>query len=158
MASPDSFTARGGWWVVLQVPVLIGAATLPVVTGQGAWWPQQPLAWFGAALVMAGTGLTLAGLFTLGSALTPFPRPRANATLRTRGVYAWVRHPVYGGLIVATLGWSLWWLSVTGAAFVLVVFLFFDRKSGREEQWLSETYPDYAQYRARVRKLLPGIY
>lgn len=158
MASLDSFSARGGWWVVAQVPVLIGAAALPVVTGQGALWPQQALAWFGAAIAAAGSGLVLAGLLTLGSALTPFPRPRADAALRTRGVYAWVRHPVYGGLIVATLGWSLWWLSAIGVVYVLVVFMFFDHKSSREERWLGETYPDYASYRTRVRKLLPGIY
>lgn len=158
MASSDSFAARGGWWVVAQVPVLLGAAVLPVVTGQGTLWPQQALAWFGAAIALAGFGLTFAGLFALGSALTPFPRPRANVALRTNGIYAWVRHPVYGGLILGTLGWSLWWLSVTGAAFVLVVFLFFDRKSSREERFLIERYKDYPSYRARVRKLVPGVY
>jgi protein-S-isoprenylcysteine O-methyltransferase Ste14 len=40
----------------------------------------------------------------------------------------------------------------------VVLFLFFDRKSRSEEAWLLETYPSYAEYRGRVKKLIPGIY
>lgn len=156
--NPDSFAARGGWWVAWQIPILLGAAVLPLMTGRGSLWPQHLLSWLGVGIAAAGALLTVAGLATLGRSLTPFPRPRANAALRTHGVYAWVRHPVYGGLIVATLGWSVWWLSPIGAAYAVVVFVFFDRKSSREERWLGATYSNYARYRARVRKLLPGIY
>ncbi|MCC3443527.1 MAG: hypothetical protein JGK01_17500 [Microcoleus sp. PH2017_03_ELD_O_A] len=36
--------------------------------------------------------------------------------------------------------------------------IFFDIKSRREETWLSDKYPDYSEYRQRVKKLIPGIY
>lgn len=158
MASLDSFTARGGWWVVAQVPVLIGAALIPIATGAGALMPGQGLQWIGVAVTVLGLAITAAGLLALGDALTPFPRPRQNATLRTHGIYARVRHPVYSGLITASLGWSLWWLSVPGVLYAALVFVFFDRKSAREEVWLAAKFPGYADYRRRVQKLIPLVY
>lgn len=153
-----SFAARGGWWVVAQAPVLLGAIVLPLAAGDGALWPQQWLQWFGVALVFVGFALTAGGLVALGDALTPFPRPRPDAALRTDGVYALVRHPVYSGLVFASLGWALWWSSGWGAAYTVVVFAFVDRKAAREEKWLSAKFPDYADYRYRTRKLIPLIY
>jgi protein-S-isoprenylcysteine O-methyltransferase Ste14 len=94
----------------------------------------------------------------LGSALTPFPRPLASGRLRQSGAYAWVRHPIYGGLVLASLGWSLSWLSLPGLLCSVVVFLFFDRKSAFEERLLRARFPEYAGYAQRVRKLLPRIY
>jgi protein-S-isoprenylcysteine O-methyltransferase Ste14 len=39
-----------------------------------------------------------------------------------------------------------------------LVFLFFEVKTRREEQWLSEKYPEYAVYRKRVKRLIPFIH
>lgn len=153
-----SFAARGGWWVVAQAPVLLGAIALPLATGDGTLWPQQWLQWFGVALVFLGFALTAAGLVALGDALTPFPRPRPDAALRTHGVYALVRHPVYSGLIFATLGWVLWWVSGWGLMYAVAVFAFFDRKAAREEVWLCAKFPAYDDYRQKARKLIPLVY
>ncbi len=51
--------------------------------------------------------LFLAGVVSLGSSLTPFPKPSERSTLRGRGAYRLVRHPIYGGLLLVALGWSL---------------------------------------------------
>jgi len=74
------------------------------------------------------------------------------------GLYAWVRHPIYCGLILAALGWALFvqgWLTLVWAGLLLV---FFDIKSRREEAWLMARFPGYAAYRQRVRKLIPYLY
>lgn len=157
MSRPESFAARGGWWVVGQVPVLIAAAVLPpwtaAVSGFGHWLQVA-----GAVLLAAGFALVAGGLLALGSALTPFPRPRRGATLVTRGVYAYLRHPIYSGLLAAALGWAAAWLSAPGALYVLVVAVFFDRKAAREETWLRERFPGYAAYAKRVKRFVPGVY
>ncbi|MFN0317503.1 MAG: methyltransferase family protein [Burkholderiales bacterium] len=158
MHSPNEFAARGGWWVVAQVPVLLGAVAVPLRWGAVSFDAANALQITGAVLFGLGSLLTLAGLVKLGSSLTPFPRPLTNAQLRQSGVYGWVRHPVYGGLVIASLGWSLSWLSLSGVAFSLLVFLFFDRKSALEEQHLRGRFSEYAAYAQRVRKLLPWIY
>ena len=52
-------------------------------------------------------------------------------------------------LALTRLAMPLW------AALLLV---FFDIKSRREEAWLVARFPAYADYRRRVRKLIPFIY
>ena len=69
-----------------------------------------------------------------------------------------VRHPIYSGLIFASLGWSVAWLSLPGLLFCVIVLLFFDRKSAFEERLLCMRFAAYPGYMLRVRKLLPWIY
>jgi protein-S-isoprenylcysteine O-methyltransferase Ste14 len=157
-AGESEFAARGGWWVLAQLPVMLGAVAVPFLWGAVSFDSANILQATGAAVAALGIVLALAGLAALGSALTPFPRPLAHAQLRQSGVYGWVRHPIYGGLIVASLGWSLCWLSAPGLLFSAVVLLFFDRKSAFEEQLLRSRFPEYPDYARRVRKLLPWIY
>jgi protein-S-isoprenylcysteine O-methyltransferase Ste14 len=157
-AERNVFGARGGWWVLAQVPVMLGAFVVPLAWGAASIDFANAIQIAGAVLTALGIVLAIAGLVALGSALTPFPRPLAHARLRQSGVYGWVRHPIYGGLIVATFGWAVAWLSLPGLLFGLVVLLFFDRKSAFEERLLRRRFPEYATYALRVRKLLPWIY
>jgi protein-S-isoprenylcysteine O-methyltransferase Ste14 len=40
----------------------------------------------------------------------------------------------------------------------VVLFVFFDIKSRREERMMLRQFPDYAAYRQRVKKLIPFVY
>jgi len=137
---------------------MAAALLVPVAWGAPRFDTTSPVAWAGALLVLAGTVVVLAGFAALGRALTPFPRPRDDATLREGGIYGWMRHPIYGGIVAAGLGWALAWQSWAGVLAAAILFLFFDRKSAFEERLLRERFPEYASYAQRVRKLLPGIY
>ena len=155
----NGFAARGGWWVVAQMPLLLLAYLIPVWTGRTL--PLDRLDGVGAvglALIVAGIVQSAAGLFTLGVGLTPYPRPLDNGVLRTRGAYALVRHPIYTGILFVAAGWSLHYHSLAGLGFDLALFVFFDRKSAHEERWLVRKYPEYEDYRRRVKKLIPWIY
>lgn len=149
------FIARGGVWVLAQIPLLIAAYALPLAERAPA---PLPLRVAGIIGIMIGLILTAVALAQLRRALTPFPEPRAAGELRTDGLYAWVRHPVYSGLILAAAGWGLYWASAWGAITTVALFLFFDRKAAREERALARRYAGYKDYAARVRKLLPGVY
>jgi len=153
-----NFVARGGLWVLAQIPVLLLAAVIPVWLGAGHFIPRQPLAFAGVALVVFGMLISVWALTGLGEALTPFPKPLYDASLRRTGAYRLMRHPIYAGLIFASFGWGLWWLSSAGALCGLAVAVFFDRKSAHEEIWLREKYPEYVDYERRVKKFIPGIY
>ena len=158
MASGGSFSERGGWWVVAQVPLLALAVVLPPWTARADGGFGHPLQWLGLALAAGGMLLVLAGFVALGRALTPFPHPREGAQLVRRGVYGLVRHPVYAGLLVGAFGWALAWLSVAGVVFSALLAAFFDRKAQREERWLRSRFPEYAAYERQVRRFIPGIY
>jgi protein-S-isoprenylcysteine O-methyltransferase Ste14 len=152
----DRFGARGGWWVAVQIPLLLLAYLIPHWTGS---IPKESVITIsGQVLLVAGALLTLAGVVALGRGLTPFPQPLPESSLRTRGAYALVRHPLYSGILLMACGWSLTSNSLAGLAFDIVLLVFFDRKAAREEIWLAEKFPDYAAYRRRVKKLIPWIY
>jgi protein-S-isoprenylcysteine O-methyltransferase Ste14 len=154
-----SLGPRGEGWVALQV-VLFGAIVVAGLVAGGAWGGTLGLltAAIGAILVAIGGLLAVKGVLDLGTSLTPLPHPRDGSELIQTGAYRLARHPIYGGLIIAAAGWGL--LTASLAALVLAVVLlgFFDLKSRREEQWLEERYPDYAAYRRRTRRLIPGVY
>jgi protein-S-isoprenylcysteine O-methyltransferase Ste14 len=100
----------------------------------------------------------LLGLFKLGRNLTPLPYPLDHNQLVTEGVYEWVRHPLYSCQLFAAFGWVCYTLSLSHLILLVVGFLFFDYKAHKEEGWLSQRHPEYADYAGRVSKLVPWIY
>ncbi len=155
----DGFGARGGWWVVAQIPLLLLAFLIPDWTAQAITGSLASLqVYAGRALFVVGALLAFTGAVSLGRWLTPFPQPLPKSQLRTGGAYALVRHPLYSGVLLMAFGWSLSSNSLAGLAFDVMLFVFFDRKAAREEIWLTEKFTGYAAYRQRVKKLIPWIY
>jgi protein-S-isoprenylcysteine O-methyltransferase Ste14 len=75
-----------------------------------------------------------------------------------RGPYRWVRHPLYVGEMVSSLGLAIavnrfaalaLWIALCG----LQVY-----RAAREEQVLLRTLPDYRSYRSRTAALIPGVF
>ena len=153
-----TFASRGGLWVVAQAVALLGAFVIPYRFGTGLLDWRDPWWCSGSLLAVLGFALMIAGASSLGPSLTAFPRPLAQAQLRTGGPYRIVRHPIYAGILMASVGWALAQRSLAGLAFAVIVFLFFDRKSAFEEEFLRAQFPDYDSYRKRVRKLIPWVY
>jgi protein-S-isoprenylcysteine O-methyltransferase Ste14 len=143
--------------VVAQV-VLVGLVVLVELLGPG--WPRSVahvLFIGGVAVLALGIVQFLAGILALGRSLTPFPKPREEASLNEGGAYGFVRHPMYGGVILAIAGWSLA-RTPLGLAMTAVAVLFLELKSRREEAWLVARYAGYEAYRQRVRwKFVPGL-
>lgn len=126
----------------------------------GPRWPdgvRVPFVVAGAILVAVGLAMLVAGGLFLGPSLTPFPRPRADASLREDGVYRIVRHPMYGGTILVAAGWGIA-SSPLALAAGIALWIFLELKSRREEGWLLERYPSYEAYRRRTRwRFVPGV-
>ena len=146
---------RGEGWFLLQM-VLFGVILVAprIISMSFPWWLQG----LGVVLLAAGGVFGTWGMVALGRNLTPFPKPIEGGELVTTGPYARVRHPIYTGLILGTLGWALFRANLIGVALAAALFIFFDLKSRREERWLVEAYADYPEYQRRVRKLIPWIY
>jgi protein-S-isoprenylcysteine O-methyltransferase Ste14 len=155
--------SRGQGWVLLQVLLLlaVAAAAILVVARVLPHWPdgaRAALTVLGAVAVLGGITVFLLGATGLGSALTADPKPLDDEVLRTHGLYAHVRHPIYSGLVLTALGAAL----LTGPWTLVPVALLaveLDLKRRLEEEWLLTAYADYAAYRARVTAaLVPGLW
>ncbi|MCX6018445.1 MAG: isoprenylcysteine carboxylmethyltransferase family protein [Chloroflexi bacterium] len=158
------FLARGGGWVMTQMLLIPGmilamlGARLINIDKSWPNWTHTPAYFGGGALLVTTSFLLTMSILHLGRNLTAFPKPLNNGTLVEHGVYAYIRHPIYTSIIVAILGLALLLNSTVGLAFAAGTFLFFDRKAAIEEKMLLAAYSGYADYRRRVRKLVPFIY
>ena len=139
---------------------LIATILLSALVGLGWPDPLEPVArTVGAVLMALGLLLLVVGAHQLGSSLTPLPAPRAGQQLTTGGLYRHVRHPMYGGGILIALGWTTFFASPVGLGLTVILVLFVALKAHREELWLVEHYPEYADYRQRTpRKFIPLVY
>jgi protein-S-isoprenylcysteine O-methyltransferase Ste14 len=120
--------------------------------------PNGLLLWLGYGIFILGTVIALIAAINLGKNLTPLPRPKENAELIEGGLYRFVRHPIYFGVIVLSIGWGLIQQSTLVWLYVVIIVIFFDIKSRKEEEWLQAKFSAYADYQGRVRKLIPWVY
>jgi protein-S-isoprenylcysteine O-methyltransferase Ste14 len=149
---------RGEGWFLVQV-VILGSIALAGLAGP-AWSgpPRVVGAVLGGLLIGGGGLLAVRGVIDLGAHLTVFPKPRPGTRLVDTGAYRLVRHPIYGGLILGGLGWGMVTASPAALAGSVLLALFFDLKSRREEVWLAGQLAGYDAYRDRTRRLLPWLY
>lgn len=154
-----SLGPRGEGWVVIQL-VLLWLLVAVGVGWNGAWDREARMVTTMVAglLVLGGGFLAFRGVVDLRGALTPLPHPRDGASLVDTGAYGLVRHPIYGGIVIAALGWGLFAASPPAIAMAFVLLGFFRLKSAREEAWLAGAYPGYEAYRARTKRMLPFVY
>ena len=141
---------RGEGWVALQIVLLAVIVAAGVL---GPAWPSSVRTWLAVAaglVALAGLYLFLGGAAGLGRQLTPFPKPVEHGGIKRGGVYGLVRHPIYGGVLLMALAWSL-----VSSPLALVPWaiagLFLDAKRRREEAWLVEKHPEYQEYKSGVR-------
>jgi protein-S-isoprenylcysteine O-methyltransferase Ste14 len=112
----------------------------------------------GAAIVVIGCAVNLAGRLGLGGNWANQVTLYAGQTLVTRGVFGCVRHPLYASTIWMFYGASLAYRSWLVALATTVVFVPMMRyRAKQEEALLEQRFPAYGAYRARVGRFLPRI-
>jgi protein-S-isoprenylcysteine O-methyltransferase Ste14 len=111
----------------------------------------------GVVLCGLGVGLALWARVSLGTNWgLPMSR-NENPELVTSGPYAFVRHPIYGGVIVgmigSALGQSMLWLVP-----LVLAGGYFIYSARREQRLMTEQFPQaYPAYMQRTKMLIPFI-
>jgi protein-S-isoprenylcysteine O-methyltransferase Ste14 len=123
------------------------------------WLPPQSIGFelslLSLLLMLCGLGFAVYALIHLGRSFSMMAEARR---LVIDGPYARIRHPLYLGEAIATLGLTLQFLS----AFALLIFslqlTFQIIRMRNEELVLAEQFPEYQEYKTRTARLLPGLY
>lgn len=154
-----SLGPRGEGWLLLQLLLL--AAILGTGLFIGSNWagaPRFATALAGVVLLLASATLVFYGLRDLDRSVSPLPRPGVDSVLVQDGIYRRLRHPIYAGLMLGGVGWSLLMASFVALVLAIALTVLLDLKARREEAWLRERYPAYAPYAAQTRRFVPGLY
>jgi len=147
--------------------VLIQAGLLGILfLGPTDWWGilslsqrvSETLKMIALILFPLGVLIAIVAAIQLKRNLTPLPMPVEHGELIQTGLYAYVRHPIYLGVILMTLAWFLHTQAVLTLVEFIAVMIFFEVKSRQEEYWMGQVYPEFAEYQRRTAKLVPRVY
>ena len=154
----NSKQSRGELYVVVQAILLIALFfgpkdifSLPAMLNQTLWW-------IGQILFYSGIVIAIWAAILLGPNLTPLPKPKPSGEFIQSGLYRFVRHPIYFGVILVCFGWAGIEQTLYTLVLAIILLIFFDLKSRQEEIWLTEKFSEYDVYKQNTKKLIPFIY
>jgi len=154
----NSKQSRGELYVVVQAILLIALFFgpkdifgLPTMLNQTLWW-------IGQILFYSGIVIAIWAAILLGPNLTPLPKPKPSGEFIQSGLYRFVRHPIYFGVILVCFGWASIEQTLYTLVLAIILLIFFDLKSRQEEIWLTEKFSEYAEYKITTKKLIPFLY
>jgi protein-S-isoprenylcysteine O-methyltransferase Ste14 len=106
-------------------------------------------------LAIGGMSFAVYSLLWLGRSFSLMPEARR---LVTGGPYSVVRHPLYIGEGMPMIGFVI--LNFSPAALAVLLLQIFCQvcRMRFEEEVLTATFPEYAEYKARTSRILPGVY
>jgi protein-S-isoprenylcysteine O-methyltransferase Ste14 len=143
---------RVGSALVLAQFAMIGLSLVPV----GPVLPIGPLRVMGMAFLVTGLALGGAALLGLGSDTRVHPLPAPGGELRTAGIYAHVRHPMYLAVLLTCLGVALGSARVLASVALAGLVVVLVAKSRFEDGLLRRRFgAAFDAYAARVPALVP---
>jgi protein-S-isoprenylcysteine O-methyltransferase Ste14 len=108
---------------------------------------------------LSGIFLAVSGLLQLSwHSFSIFPEPKTKGRFIRKGIYAYIRHPMYAGvlMVVATLIIQYWsWYRLISAGLLAFVFVL---KIVKEEKFLSQKFPEYLEYQKNTNRLIPFVW
>jgi protein-S-isoprenylcysteine O-methyltransferase len=151
--------SAGRLWLVILGGVAVAIASLWI---GGLTLPGPRRLLNGLALFLMASGLVLrwVAILTLGRFFTVDVAIHEQHSVVDKGVYRYVRHPSYAGLLLAFAGLGVFfgnWLALAAVTVPVAIALL--ARIRREEAALLQGLGDaYAAYCSRTKRLVPGVY
>ena len=109
----------------------------------------------GYVLQVAGVCVTILGMLSIGRSFAILP---ANRGLRTGGIYAFIRHPIYAGYMLVYTGYTILNPLAANIAILLCCVGLLSWRAVNEERLLAQD-PSWLAYAKRVKwRFLPYIH
>lgn len=149
-------TAQTTEQTTAQTTVSSPITGIPLIAQHADAWPLRIP---GLLLFTLGLAVAVMGRVHLGDNWTDIEQGDVLKEHKVvdRGVYAFIRHPIYAGDLLLLLGLQLAansWLLVAALLLIPVVLI----KTRGEERKLRDSLPGYADYAKRVAGFVPFVY
>jgi protein-S-isoprenylcysteine O-methyltransferase Ste14 len=164
----ESFKVRGNekrrfefrFWgfAVCFIFVLVFRRWFDAHSGKVLWLPTITTDILADVATLLGLLVVIQSRRALGKSWSSEVVIQEKHELVESGPYAYIRHPMYSGLLLMLLGVALYhgrslWVII----FVSCLFgLYF--KSQMEENLLAKAFPAYSEYRRRTKALIPFVW
>ncbi len=152
-----------GWrfpiFVAVLLIVLFNRGVLSKYAGSILWHRTLAVGVIADLITFGGLIVLLWARRSLGGNWSSDVVIKENHELIEHGPYAYVRHPIYSGVLLMALGAAIFSGRVGAFVIFAVVSFGFWFKSSQEEQLLIKHFPEeYPNYQKRVRAFIPGIF
>ncbi len=108
-------------------------------------------------LIVCGFLIIFFGIINLNEDISVFSKHKKDRILIRKGIYRYVRHPIYAGILLAMLSYAI----ITVSVFKLLIFgitaYVFYLKSIREEKWLINKFVRFRNYKDRTGRFFPKL-
>ncbi len=144
--------------VIVGFTLLFGRRLPSSILGE-RFVPNLPaIRYLGIFLIWIGIAIAIWARYNLGEYWSARVTIKVDHKLIESGPYAYVRHPIYSGILLAMAGTALAagkWRSVAAFLLILIVYLL---KARREEGMLTGQLGEtYLEYKRRTGMLIPPL-
>jgi protein-S-isoprenylcysteine O-methyltransferase Ste14 len=141
---------------------LIGGILLANNDESGIWGTRllphtMVTAWGGAAICVAGLAFTIWARAVLAGNWSSDVRFKQGHELVKTGPYNFVRHPIYTGILLMCLGPVIKAGRLNSWLGLLLIGIGLWIKLKQEEEIMRQHFPEYDDYRKRVKALVPFV-
>jgi len=147
--------------IIIFVAVRLGrraGSSGAALFSHGIFTPPPALGWAGAALTAIGIGFAIWARVNLGRNWSSRPAVKEHHEFVMTGPYAYVRHPIYSGIMLAALG-TAFTSSVIGIGLFVFISITFALRMNKEEKIMLELFPDqYPEYQKHTKRLVPFVW
>jgi len=146
--------AFGSSWIVLALSVPADFLAI------GTLAPGLVFTIIGILLMAGGLAIRVVAARTLGAYYSRTLRMKEDHRVVSEGIYRFIRHPGYLGVIVMFLGSGLAVANFIALALIaLLIIPAYLQRITAEERMLSSTLgKEYVEYAAHTRRLIPFVY
>ena len=146
-------------WVVIFSSMFVGSSAgamyRPTAFQAGHWLRYACL-----GLLAVGLAIRWTAIYTLGKAFSANVAIHSTQKLNVSGLFRWMRHPSYTGMMLIFLAMGLNtrnWLGL-GIIVLLPAAALLYRIHVEEAALTGAFGTEYVEYSARTKRLIPGIY
>jgi len=109
----------------------------------------------GLLIAVVGIILAPASVLALRNSLSVFPTPKDSASLIQSGIYKYIRHPIYTGILLFTFGFAFYSMNGLRLLIFAALLMLFKFKASYEEVLLQSKFSDYKLYKTTSGMFLP---